>query len=252
MFLMAEHFDSHPSLLGVLLATVIEQSAIESLQVVLAKYPIPPSDVAAVKVPDNVYYRTLLTRAFRYEHAQCLMGFDAIASARINLAEEASRDHPGSPAGVLSESIHDWLAEWLFPPVYRVFLLTDDLAAFRRYTAQLDEAVQLPYWQSKDRLRELGQRNPGGILTSMCIIAVGPIMEKASRADPRRNAARLGLALYAYRTRNGKFPAKLDDLVPEFIASVPLNPYDGGPMKMQRTEHDRARHDDLQPRPHQA
>ncbi len=124
----------------------------------------------------------------------------------------------------------------MLPPAYGYFLLVDDSAARRRYSAELDEAAQLPYWQVKDRLRDLDQRaehNPIGMIPWT---SIGAIMEKGTKAEARRDAARLGLALYAYRARNGKFPAKLDDLAPEFIESVPLNPYDGEPMKVQRTE----------------
>jgi len=124
----------------------------------------------------------------------------------------------------------------LLPPDYRSFMLVDDSAARRRYSAELDEAAQLPYWQVKDRLRDLDQRaesNPGRMIPWS---SLGAIMEKGAKAVARRDAARLGLALYAYRARNGKFPANLDELAPEFIESVPLNPFDGEPMKMQRTE----------------
>ena len=62
------------------------------------------------------------------------------------------------------------------------------------------------------------------------------VMAAAAAGDARRDSARLGLALYAYRARNGKFPGRLDDLVPEFMASVPTNPFDSESMKMQRTE----------------
>jgi len=194
-FRMAEHFGSHPWLMPVLVAAVTDALAFQSLQAALAMYPIPPNDVAAVKISDSMSYHALFARAWRYEAAASLL-----------------------------------------PPDYRSFMLVDDSAARRRYAAELDKAAQLPYWQVKDRLRDLDQRaesNPGGMIPWA---SLGAIMEKGVKAEARRDAARLGLALYAFRARNRKFPAKLDDLVPEFIESVPLNPFDGEPMKMQRTE----------------
>ena len=47
----------------------------------------------------------------------------------------------------------------------------------------------------------------------------------------------MGVALYIYRARNGRFPETLDDLVPDFISAVPRDPFDGQPMKLKRTEH---------------
>ena len=61
--------------------------------------------------------------------------------------------------------------------------------------------------------------------------------EFAAKYDAIRQVARLGVAAEQYRFRHGKLPAKLDELAPEFIPAVPLDPFDGKPMKMKRTEH---------------
>jgi hypothetical protein len=44
----------------------------------------------------------------------------------------------------------------------------------------------------------------------------------------------LACALARYRLKTGSFPEKLDVMVPEFIATVPLDPIDGAPMRYQR------------------
>lgn len=41
----------------------------------------------------------------------------------------------------------------------------------------------------------------------------------------------VALACERYRLANGKWPAKLDDLVPKFIASIPTDPYFGKPIR---------------------
>ena len=52
-----------------------------------------------------------------------------------------------------------------------------------------------------------------------------------------RQAAQLGVAAEQYRLRHGKFPAQLDDWRPTSFRLCPLDPFDGKPMKMKRTEH---------------
>jgi hypothetical protein len=56
----------------------------------------------------------------------------------------------------------------------------------------------------------------------------------------RRNMAQLRCALAAcaaerYRRERGSWPARLADLVPGYIAAVPLDPFDGKPLRLKRT-----------------
>ena len=43
------------------------------------------------------------------------------------------------------------------------------------------------------------------------------------------------IAVERYRMRHGRWPARLADVVPEFLARVPTDPLDGKPLKMART-----------------
>ena len=45
------------------------------------------------------------------------------------------------------------------------------------------------------------------------------------------------LACRRYRAKHGRYPETLDDLVPEFIAAVPLDPYDGKPLRYNNEHH---------------
>lgn len=154
-----------------------------------------------------------------------LATFDNVGSGRLDFSDVMNRPH--------------WVAAPPLSSPYRVFMLSDDLAAHRQFTAEMDQAARMPYWQARDRLQHIEQEmrdSPGGALTAMLLPAVGKVIEAASRADARRDVARIGLALYAYRSKNGRFPAKLDDLAPDFIAAVPPNPLDGKPMKLMLAE----------------
>jgi hypothetical protein len=56
-----------------------------------------------------------------------------------------------------------------------------------------------------------------------------------------RNQARLRCALVAlagerYRIARGHWPKSLSDLVPQFLANVPLDPYDAKPLRYRRLE----------------
>jgi hypothetical protein len=212
-------------LISELVAIAVDRVAIESLQVAIADFHVPVGDLAALKISDAVSFRLLFQRGLRGEEALRLATFDDVGSGRMEFSDiDASHPH--------------WIADPPLSSAYRVFMLGDDLAAHRLFTAEMDHAARMPYWQARDRLQHIEQQmreSPGGALTAMLLPAVGKAMETAARADARRDVARLGLAIYVYRARNGRFPATLDDLAPEFIAAVPPNPFDGKPIKLRRT-----------------
>jgi hypothetical protein len=225
MFLMSEHIGSEPLLVSELVAIDVDEVAIESLQAIIANFPIPVGELATLRISGNVSFRVLFQRGLRGEEALRLATYDDVGSGRMQISEINGAHRP-------------WFADPAISSAYRVFMLGSDLAAHRRFTAEMDNASRMPFWQARERLRQLGQEvraNPGGVLTAILLPAVANMMERAAAADARRDVARLGLALYAYRARNGRFPAELNELAPEFIAAVPLNPFDGKPMTLRRT-----------------
>ncbi|MDP6439797.1 MAG: hypothetical protein QGH74_09195 [Candidatus Brocadiia bacterium] len=48
--------------------------------------------------------------------------------------------------------------------------------------------------------------------------------------------ARGALAVERYRIANGRLPEKLDDLVPEFMGAIPVDPFDGRPLRYKKLE----------------
>ena len=230
MFRMAEHVSSDPPMVSQLVAMAVDGSAVDTLRHVLASGRVPPEDLAAIHLPDGVSYRTALRRAFRMEEAMCLALFQQLGEGQIRLTEVANmsggESHLGSNPPMLA-------------PLYRVFLLGDDIAAHTRFAAQFDRAAGLSYDQAKLALQQFDrdlQARPGGVLTALLMPALGAAVEVAVRAEARRGTARLGLALYTYHARNGRFPDKLDELAPDFIPALPRDPFDGQAMKFKRTE----------------
>ena len=56
----------------------------------------------------------------------------------------------------------------------------------------------------------------------------------AADADAARQLSRLALAMTLYRAHNKDYPAKLEDLVPRHLHSLPRDPFDGQPLRMKR------------------
>jgi hypothetical protein len=67
-----------------------------------------------------------------------------------------------------------------------------------------------------------------------------PAEANAAQAYVRSRAAlacgQVMVAAERYRIRHGRWPDSIDDLSPEFLAKVPLDPFDAKPIRMQKTE----------------
>lgn len=56
-------------------------------------------------------------------------------------------------------------------------------------------------------------------------------VNNAIRAETMRRVVVTAVALKRYQMKHGKFPETLNELVPEFTRSVPIDPYDGKPLR---------------------
>jgi hypothetical protein len=103
------------------------------------------------------------------------------------------------------------------------------------------EAAGKPFREAKPLWEECAsqaQFHGGALLNAVFIPSFGAAFgQTATRADATWQVARLGVAAHLYREKNGHFPEKLNDLTPDFIPSLPTDPYDGKPMKLKRTDH---------------
>jgi hypothetical protein len=101
-----------------------------------------------------------------------------------------------------------------------------------------------PYWQS-DTKRVVEKWEPVGsqprlialnrplqrILIAMLLPAIEGARKKAIRGELDLTASEIVCALKAYEITNSKPPEQLVDLVPSFLPTVPLDPFDGKPLR---------------------
>jgi hypothetical protein len=68
--------------------------------------------------------------------------------------------------------------------------------------------------------------------------SLGPGLELCVTHEARCIASlrsgRTALAVLAYRVTNGSLPSKLEDLVPAYLAAVPVDPFDGQPLRYKK------------------
>lgn len=102
------------------------------------------------------------------------------------------------------------------------------------------EAAGLPCTQRVSRFREIEVRLHGLSMLHEVAKMLAPAMSRIAELDLRCRAhldlARTALAIERYRLATGKVPEQLGDLMPKYLEQVPIDPFDGRPIRYKRRE----------------
>ena len=88
----------------------------------------------------------------------------------------------------------------------------------------------------EDEIRTIGGSLMGKLYymyTMLLTPAYTSAVNAFCRSAAQRDSADAAIAAELYRRKNGKWPAKLDDLVPEFLPAVPADPFTNQPLVMK-------------------
>lgn len=108
------------------------------------------------------------------------------------------------------------------------------------YMGKCIEASKLPLAERAERFREiseeLDQLSPVHIVAKMLAPALGRVSEIDARCQMQVGTVRTAVAIERYRLATGKVPEDLGTLVPKYLNQVPMDVYDGKPIRYRRTE----------------
>jgi hypothetical protein len=211
----------HGSELGLLWGS--EREAWRTLEDVLRLAPAGKEPLPALTLPEL----PSLVRKIREEQTLLGMIMPAVASQPDLVLEEIRRnDGPWA----------EWLLEAAVVPA-RVFLVPDDLAEMRRLIAYYQNAPRSAREESpKDwaALRQSVQTDPTSLYG---LVFTRPKFEKllidGSALATLRQTGRAGLAAAAYQRKHGRYPERLEQLAPEFLPAMPVDPRDGQPLRIR-------------------
>jgi hypothetical protein len=97
---------------------------------------------------------------------------------------------------------------------------------------QLVKAAQLPRAERQAVEARLEQAAPGlPVLARLLAPALLKVSQSVDRSQAEGWCAVAMLATERYRLAHGKWPEKLADLVPRYLAAVPEDPFDGHPLR---------------------
>ncbi len=124
------------------------------------------------------------------------------------------------------------------------WVYNEDMTHYLSQKRRLAEFAGLPFWEAQDaeaKIEREAEALPFRDVYARRWRISALIQHRAWATDQaRHDGARLAVALARCRLSRGACPAKLDDLVPEFLPVLPLDPFTGKPF-LYRTAGDSAR-----------
>ncbi|MCP4379149.1 MAG: hypothetical protein GY794_23630 [bacterium] len=218
LFAISEHVTREPTVLTALTAIAIERRVVETIEIVLAAGDATASELLALKIDPLFSHGRMVGSALRGEEA-------------LGLSVFASLDNPENC------EIPSRYAPEIMMPLYRVFLMNDDVRGYKRAVRHWQRLAAKPYHQARDEwetLRERLKTQKVGYITTMMLPAVSGYPKFAADGDARHRLARLAVASTLYRVKTGDLPETLNKLTPDFIEMIPIDPFDGKPLRMAR------------------
>ncbi len=232
MFAIVEHVGSEHILISTLVAIAINNIATDTLEeVLLAAGKLGGEEAVTVELLNTIdldgslSFQRIFGRSLRAEKASALNVFQlAYGYSQDGLAAEL--------AGVRNWNV-------VSHSFFRLFMATSDVASFRNQTNTFSQITAKAYHEARKELEKFDsdfKSRPKGIVTALLMPALSRAVESAARADARHRTARLALAAASYRADHGNLPESLDALVPDYMAIIPRDPFDGKPMKYLVTD----------------
>ena len=206
----AKHIDDEPFGENNLHAFQIDQEASNSLIFILASEKIEQDDLNKIKLECALQYQKSLIEALRFKESSFLYHLSEIGYTRAFGVNQGPNAYDSF--------------------IFRFLFLDNEVKALRSYADHFfilasDPFIsRISYW--KDDAKKI-KESPKSFLASIYYIDIDDLAVIKARAEAYRTIAELVLATCRYRAKKVKYPEKLDDLVPDFIAFVPVDPFDG-------------------------
>lgn len=223
---LTEHLYNRKDLVSLMVAGSMESMRISTLEFILSRDQSPGKTVIAKPVKQAFSLSSCFHDAMKLEHIfmkQALLS-DNIFSGNYLFNKNDS-------------IIHKLLYGRFTVMLYRTFMLQGDLDYLTKTEKKLDNVFKKTFSESIKDFKDIFSWSENlGVLTRFIIPTYSGYYEKVTIAAAKRNLTDLALAASAYRSDNGVFPDNPETLVPEYIKTLPVDPFDGKPMKFKVEE----------------
>jgi hypothetical protein len=221
LFAMSEHITREPTIITALTAMAVESRGIEAMEIVLAGNSATTAGLLSLKLDPLFSHGRIVRAALRGEEA---MGLSILAT----LSDPGYHSIP-----------RRYLPELLIP-MYRVFLMDDEIRGYNTAVQEWRHLATMPYHRAREQWKSLPRQlmeRRTGFLTYDMIPVVSAYPDRAAEGDAKYRLAILAAAMTICRIKTGALPESIDKLSPEYIEIIPIDPFDGKPLRMARNSH---------------
>ena len=232
---MGRTLSSEPTLISQLVRMACNGMVLEDMERLLSRGPLTEAQISRMeRLLDRIQMTGALQLSFESERASDVSAFNLPADKLAGMVSPPGGDgSDNSAASGLRTGMGFLSAIGLKDADERLILET------------MGEAIGLAGREDPEAISnsEAAFRNaavearkfPPKIFSSMLLPALEKVPSKFAAFEARRRAAVAGLAVERYRMNHeGRLPERLDDLTPQFIPSVPTDPFDGNELRFER------------------
>jgi len=152
----------------------------------------------------------------------------AIQAERIMGLEAADMMLTGSDLESLEFSAWEQIGLWFMRP-----MLKNEVIYMMKTYDLLEEAVSKPFYQAQGLVEDLEDRLASSpwyfVIADTIVPKASPVVVRQAGLEAMFYAVQIGAACKIYRSLQGRFPDKLEDLMTDTIDAVPLDPFTGKP-----------------------
>ncbi len=223
---MANHLRNSPIIISFMVGVSLDNIRTQTLEYVLAHTSVPVSGL--INLPIEVHTST-------FEPFRNCLNLDAYAQLNsfANIAATSDIHAMDGESKAVFENATPVTKMW------RVFFLPSELRAANLITQRLCRPAETyaDIQSNLDSINEARQAGEMGILTSSSVpVGYTRYLHGAMRDDALLGLSDIALAAAAFKDVKGSYPASAEDLVPDFIDRIPLDPFNGQPLKIRAAE----------------
>jgi hypothetical protein len=123
----------------------------------------------------------------------------------------------------------------------------EELAVYLKFMRKLVDASRKPFPDALDGVAQVSQEfkeelqgaSFGGVrypLIAQLLPAMDAVFEATARGTAATQATETLIAVARFRKQHARLPDSLDELVPDFLSEVPMDPFDGKPLRYLITD----------------
>ena len=165
--------------------------------------------------------------------------FERIIQGKTSIRELSNIGVEGVEGNEGKDTFGDRILSPLFLYLYRP-ICKKDYICYLTLISKTQDNYNLPYYEYKNNseisINQQTEQLPRYcIFTRMLLPALDRVAELQARHQAYIDICRTGLALEIYSAKNGIYPEKLENLVPEFLSEIPIDPFSGESLIYKKT-----------------